>query len=163
MERDYFAILEISAGASEEEIRAAYRRLARRYHPDLHPERADAEERQRELNEAYAVLSDPAQRARYLRARRIPIRVESSPGAAPPTPPYSGPPATPPPAAPRRPDVGYGSHVDLSDGRRWPRAYSGLGGDFRAPYGSPVPPGTLDDAELALLYARRLLRALFGW
>jgi curved DNA-binding protein CbpA len=161
-QRDYFAVLEITAGAGEQEIRSAYRRLARRYHPDLHPERADGEQRLKELNEAYAVLGDPAQRARYLQTRRVRIRIETpsaSPSAAPRRPapsPQSSPP--PPPGY-----VVYGSHVDLSGGRGWPRAFHGLGTGFRAPYGSPPPGGTVDDEELALLYVRRLLRTLFGW
>jgi curved DNA-binding protein CbpA len=164
VQRDYFAILEITASAGEQEIRSAYRRLARRYHPDLHPERADGEQRLKEINEAYAVLSDPGQRARYLQTRHVRIRVEptSPPAAAPRRPPRQ--PVPPRSTAPHPPaDVVYGSHVDLSGGYGWPRAFQGLGTGFRAPYGSPAPRRTIGDEELALLYMRRLLRALFGW
>ena len=62
---DYYAVLELTPEASEAEIRAAYRRLVRHHHPDLHPHRADAEARMRALNEAYAVLSDPAKGRRF--------------------------------------------------------------------------------------------------
>jgi curved DNA-binding protein CbpA len=167
VQRDYFAILEISAGASEQEIRAAYRRLARRYHPDLHPERPDADERLKELNEAYAVLSDPAQRARYLRSREVRIRVDAPsapaprPAGSPPRP--SARPAAPWPGSPSGPLPGsgvYSRHVDLSRGRGQWGAYGGVG--FGRGYGGPIPQRPFDD-EQALLYVRRLLRALFGW
>src|SRR5437764_7101202 len=110
--RDYFAILEIGPGASEQEIRAAYRRLARRYHPDLHPERADADQRLKEVNAAYEVLGDPVQRARYLRARRVGVRADTTPSPRPPAAPH--PPSAPPPPPAY---VAYRSHVDLSGGR----------------------------------------------
>ena len=163
VQRDYFTILEIGAEANEQEIRAAYRRLARRYHPDLHPERTDAEQRLKELNEAYAVLSDPVQRARYLGTRRVRIRVQAAPSAPPPGPRRAAsPPSTPPPPPPAY--VVHGSHVDLSGRRAGQRAYGGVGGGRPgARYGSAPRQGPLDEDELALLYVRRLLRALFGW
>uniref|UniRef100_A0A7C2FQS2 Chaperone protein DnaJ n=1 Tax=Thermus islandicus TaxID=540988 RepID=A0A7C2FQS2_9DEIN len=63
--KDYYAILGVSREASQEEIKKAYRRLALEYHPDRHPGDKAAEERFKEINEAYAVLSDPEKRARY--------------------------------------------------------------------------------------------------
>ncbi len=63
--KDYYAILGVSKSASQEEIKKAYRKLALKYHPDKNPDDPDAEERFKEINEAYAVLSDPEQRARY--------------------------------------------------------------------------------------------------
>ena len=156
MQRDYFAVLELSAGASEQEIRAAYRRLARRYHPDLHPERTDADARLKELNAAYEVLSDPVQRARYMRARRVRVRVETAPGGAQPA---SRRPAPPPPAPPSG-YVVYGAHVDLTGGRTGWRAYGGV---RVAGAGGRPTSGAVSDEEMALLYMRRLLRALFGW
>jgi curved DNA-binding protein len=63
--RDYYSILGVPRHASEKEIRRAFRRLARRYHPDKNPGDRAAEERFKEINEAHEVLSDPEKRAKY--------------------------------------------------------------------------------------------------
>ena len=63
--RDYYKILGVPRGASAEEIKGAYRKLAMQYHPDRNPGDKQAEERFKEMNEAYQVLSDPQKRARY--------------------------------------------------------------------------------------------------
>src|SRR3954447_23354603 len=63
--RDYYEVLGVSRTASEDEIKAAYRKLARKYHPDLNPGDKAAEERFKELQEAYDVLSDPENRMKY--------------------------------------------------------------------------------------------------
>lgn len=62
---DYYALLGVDRSSSVEEITRAYRRLAREYHPDLHPQDADAGSRFAKINEAYQVLSDPEKRAQY--------------------------------------------------------------------------------------------------
>jgi curved DNA-binding protein len=63
--RNYYELLGIEAGASAEEIKRAYRQLARRYHPDLNPGDKAAEDQFKRLSEAYAVLSDTDKRSRY--------------------------------------------------------------------------------------------------
>tara|TARA_R110001592_G_scaffold243783_1_gene504925 strand:- start:176652 stop:177782 length:1131 start_codon:yes stop_codon:yes gene_type:complete len=63
--RDYYEVLGISKGASESEIKKAYRKLAIQYHPDKNPNDASAEAKFKEAAEAYEVLSDPQKKARY--------------------------------------------------------------------------------------------------
>lgn len=63
--RDYYEVLGVDKNASAEDIKKAYRKLAKECHPDLHPNDKQAEERFKELNEANEVLSDPEKRARY--------------------------------------------------------------------------------------------------
>ncbi|UCE81834.1 MAG: DnaJ domain-containing protein [Deltaproteobacteria bacterium] len=63
--KDYYKILDISADASEDQIRKAYRKLALKYHPDHNPGDSKAEERFKEIAEAYGVLIDPEKRAQY--------------------------------------------------------------------------------------------------
>ena len=64
-ERDYYEVLGIQKGASEDEIKKAYKKLARKYHPDMNPGDKEAEEKFKEVNEANEVLSDPEKKARY--------------------------------------------------------------------------------------------------
>lgn len=63
--KDYYAILGVSKTATPEEIKRTYRKLARKYHPDLNPGDKDAETKFKELNEANEVLSDPEKRQKY--------------------------------------------------------------------------------------------------
>ncbi|HLU99854.1 MAG TPA: DnaJ domain-containing protein, partial [Acidobacteriota bacterium] len=60
--KDYYEILGVDRNASQEDIRKAYRRLARKYHPDVNPGDKEAEEKFKEIQEANAVLSDPEKR-----------------------------------------------------------------------------------------------------
>ena len=63
--RDYFEVLGVSKNASEDEIKRAYKKLARKYHPDMNPGDKEAEEKFKEVNEANEVLSNPEKKAKY--------------------------------------------------------------------------------------------------
>ena len=65
MVRDYYEVLEVDRGASDEDLKKAYRRLAMEHHPDRNSGCTDAEHRFKEVSEAYSVLSDPNKRAAY--------------------------------------------------------------------------------------------------
>src|SRR5215213_8984785 len=62
---DYYKILGVDKNASDEDIKKAYRKLARKYHPDLNPNDKEAHKRFQEINEANEVLSDPEKRKKY--------------------------------------------------------------------------------------------------
>lgn len=63
--RDYYEVLGVSKTASDDELKKAYRVLAKKYHPDMHPGDKEAEEKFKEASEAYAILSDPDKRRQY--------------------------------------------------------------------------------------------------
>src|SRR5215469_1983806 len=63
--KDYYKILDIPREASNEDIKKAFRKLARKYHPDVAKDKKAAEEKFKEINEAYEVLGDPENRKKY--------------------------------------------------------------------------------------------------
>ena len=64
-ERDYYEVLGLKKGASDDEIKKAFKKMARQYHPDLHPDDKECEEKFKEINKAYEILSDPEKRQKY--------------------------------------------------------------------------------------------------
>lgn len=71
IDKDFYAELGVSSSASAEDVKRAYRKLARELHPDANPGDAKAESRFKAVSEAYGVLSDPDKRAQYDEARRL--------------------------------------------------------------------------------------------
>lgn len=65
LKRDYYEVLQVQRTATDQEIKSSYRKLAMQYHPDRNPDNKDAEEKFKECNEAYAILSDADKRAAY--------------------------------------------------------------------------------------------------
>ncbi|MBQ4649734.1 MAG: molecular chaperone DnaJ [Firmicutes bacterium] len=63
--RDYYEVLGLQKGASDDEIKKAFRKMAMKYHPDKNPNNKEAEEKFKEVNEAYSVLSDPDKKSKY--------------------------------------------------------------------------------------------------
>ncbi len=63
--RDYYEVLGVGKNATEQELKKAYRTLAKKYHPDMNPDNKEAEQKFKEINEAYGVLSDPDKKSKY--------------------------------------------------------------------------------------------------
>jgi molecular chaperone DnaJ len=78
--RDYYEVLGVSREAGESDIKSAYRKLARQFHPDHNPEDPSAEEKFKECSEAYSVLSDPQKRATYDRFGHAGVQSAGGPG-----------------------------------------------------------------------------------
>ncbi len=79
--RDFYDVLGVSRGADEKEIKRAFRRLARKYHPDANPGNKEAEKKFKEISEAYETLRDPEKRAQYDRFGRAGAMGGPPPGA----------------------------------------------------------------------------------
>src|SRR5919205_2149090 len=79
--RDYYEILGVPRTASEDEIKKAFRKLARKYHPDVAKDKKEAESKFKEINEAYEVLGDPDKRKKY---DELGARWQEGPGFEPP-------------------------------------------------------------------------------
>lgn len=81
LETDYYKVLGVSSSASDKEITKAYRKLARKLHPDANPDDAEAEERFKEVSAAYDVLGDGERRAQYDQVRHMgPMNFQTGPG-----------------------------------------------------------------------------------
>lgn len=80
LEKDYYKVLGVPETATDKEIQRAYRRLARRYHPDANPGDRDAEERFKEISAAYDVIGDPSKRKDYDEVRRLGPTTAGVPG-----------------------------------------------------------------------------------
>ena len=71
MNKDFYKILGVSETATADEIKKVYRKLAKKYHPDSHPNDKQAETRFKDISQAYHVLSDPAKRKKYDEFRKM--------------------------------------------------------------------------------------------
>src|SRR5688500_20093143 len=80
LEKDYYRVLGIPATASEKDVTSAYRKLAKKLHPDANPNDRGAEERFKDVSAAYDVLGDPAKRKEYDEARRLGVGATAGAG-----------------------------------------------------------------------------------
>ena len=136
---NYYLILEVTTSATQTQIRRAYLKLARKYHPDLNPENRLAEEKFKELQEAYQVLSDPDRRREFDDLYRLPPprtrrpRAESHSSSRSSSHSSSHSSSRPPP----QPKQGFGEFIQSIFGMRTARATSGSGPKGNKPPGGP--------------------------
>lgn len=124
--RDPYTVLGVSKNASQDEIKKAFRRMARTMHPDLHPNDAKAAERFKEINAAYSLLSDADKRAKYDRGE---IDADGNP---------------------RHPGFGSGAGAGSY---RW-RSNAGAGGQTGGPFGFDFDTAFGDDDLFSDIFAR---------
>lgn len=144
--KDYYTILGVNKSASADDIKKAFRKLARQYHPDMNPGNKSAEAKFKEVNEAYEVLSDPDKRKKYDQFGKYWKQAEQA-GASTSRSPYGG--GVPNPGGFDDFEFGrYGSFEDFINELLGRSAYSGrtadpFGGGFRQPgtYGDPYSTG----------------------
>lgn len=139
--KDYYKVLGVSEGALPDEIKKQYRKLARKYHPDRNPDTPGAEDRFKEVQEAYDTLSDPEKRKQYDRMRKNPFgqmgdEFSTSTGQR-----YY-----------RAPD---GSYVRFDTGRGGPGADDLFGGGFSDIFSRFFGAGNAGPAEEPFVRARR--------
>src|SRR5512136_1972280 len=82
---DYYEVLGVKKDASQDDIKKSFRQLARKYHPDLNKGSKEAEEKFKEINEAYQVLSDPQEKAQYDQVGHAEFRPGDTSGYKPPS------------------------------------------------------------------------------
>src|SRR5712692_4660930 len=128
-QRDYYRMLGVSEAATTDEIKKAFRRLAKQYHPDRNPNNTQAAEHFKEINEAHDVLSDPEKRKKYDHLRRYGAFAGAGRG-------FRGDAGTPTPE-------GAGVEFDLSD----LGSFGGLGDLFSSIFGRRGSGPPTDDEE----------------
>ena len=133
--RDFYDVIGVQKGASDDEIKKAYRKMAKKYHPDLHPGDKEAEAKFKEVNEAYEVLSDKNKRAKYDQFGHAGVDPNYGAGSGGGRYSYGGSP--------------FGQDIDLGD--IFSSFFGGFGGSRQSNYNGPRK-GSDIDIELAITF-----------